>query len=56
MNGASLWGSKGVSPAGVRQGGLGDCWFMAAASAVAEYPNRIKNVFTNNDLTKSGIV
>ena len=54
-NNPSLWGPKGVRPEGVHQGGLGDCWFMAAASAVAEYPQRIKNVFTNTAYTKSGI-
>lgn len=51
----SLWGRYGVRPQGAHQGKLGDCWFIAAASAVAEYPNRIKNVFINNDFTKSGI-
>ena len=31
----NLWGEKGVLPAGVKQGQLGDCWFLAAASAIA---------------------
>jgi hypothetical protein len=37
----SLWGSKGVLPAGVNQGSLGDCWFMSSAAAIAETPERI---------------
>ena len=54
---ASLWGRYGVRPEGARQGHLGNCWFIAAASAVAEYPNRIKNVFMNaNGFTRSGIM
>lgn len=45
-----------MRPEGARQGSLGNCWFIAAASAVAEYPNRIKNVFMNSGLTRSGIM
>lgn len=37
----NLWGEKGVLPTGTRQGKLGDCWFLAAASAIAEHPDRI---------------
>ena len=51
----SLWGKNGVSPAGVKQGSLGDCWFLASASAIAEYPERIKKIFTNKAYPKSGI-
>jgi len=43
----SLWGSQGVLPAGVNQGSLGDCWFMASAAAIAETPERIMKIFTN---------
>jgi len=48
----TLWGSKGILPAGVRQGGLGDCWWVAVASALAEYPDRIKKIFKNYDQAK----
>ena len=51
----SLWGSKGVQPAGTNQGGLGDCWFLASASALAEHPDRIKNIFTNRKYDSAGI-
>jgi len=46
---SSLWGSKGILPAGIAQGGLGDCWWMAVASALAEHPERIKKIFSNVD-------
>lgn len=54
-NDPSLWGSKGVLPHGVNQGGIGDCWFMAAGAAIAEYPERIKSIFTNTAYSKKGI-
>ena len=36
-----LWGNGGILPAGVRQGGLGDCWFLAVGAALAEHPERV---------------
>jgi hypothetical protein len=44
-----LWGKGGISPAGVNQGRLGDCWFLAAAASLAEYPERIKKLFVNTE-------
>lgn len=43
----SLWGSKGVNPGAISQGGVGDCWFLAAISAIAEWPERIHKIFNN---------
>ena len=40
-----FWGSDGITPLDVRQGAIGDCWFMAAASALAEKPKRLEKVF-----------
>lgn len=37
----SLWGSKGVRPAAINQGRLGDCWLLASMAAIAEWPDRI---------------
>ena len=51
----SLWGSKGVRPNGVKQGRLGDCWFLAAGSAIAEFPERLQSIFLNEDYSASGI-
>ena len=42
-----LFGSNGVTPGDVAQGDLGNCWLMAAISAVAEYPERIEDIFLN---------
>jgi len=50
----SLWGDKGISPAGVRQHALGNCAFLAAASAVAEVPERIERLFWNTEYNANG--
>lgn len=51
----SLWGSKGVLPAGTNQGRLGDCWFLAAAAALAEFPERIQKIFSNKSYPQNGL-
>lgn len=51
----SLWGTKGVLPDGVIQGKLGDCWFLAAAAALAEHPDRITKIFSNKVISEAGI-
>jgi calpain-5 len=52
----SLWGD-GISVDDINQGYIGNCWFMAAASAVAEVPGRLESVFLNteSDLNSQGI-
>ena len=51
----SLWGSKGVQSNGVRQGMVGDCWYLAAVSALAEKPDRLKKIFKNKEYPDEGI-
>ena len=50
-NGYSLWGGDNKAPSlhDIRQGQIGDCWFLAAASALAEIPDRLEKVFINED-------
>ena len=52
-----LWGNDGVSPNDFKQGELGNCWFLAGASALAEHPNRIERMFLNEQsaLNAAGI-
>lgn len=45
--GKSLFGD-GISTDDINQGSLGDCWFLSAASAIAEYPGRMEKVFLNS--------
>ena len=41
----------------IRQGAVGDCWYMTAASALAEKPKRLEKIFLNVDTetNKNGI-
>lgn len=50
-----LYGSYGKArPNGVSQNQLGDCWFLAAASSVAEVPERIERIIWNKEYNKQG--
>lgn len=40
-----LYGKNGIHPGAVNQGGLGDCWYLAAMAAVGEWPDRIQKIF-----------
>lgn len=52
----SLFGDLGKPlPYGVKQGQLGDCWFLSAIAATAEQPQRIKNVIVNTEYSDQGI-
>ena len=55
--GNPFWGHNGITPLDVRQGAVGDCWYMAAASALAEKPKRLEKIFLNADseTNKNGI-
>jgi len=50
----SLWGSHYIKPAGVQQGELGDCWFMAVGAGLAEWPDRVRKLFVNSEYPSNG--
>lgn len=52
---ATLWGSENITPEDIRQGALGNCWFMSAASALAEFPGRVENVIEDDAVNEEGI-
>ena len=53
----TLFGSNGITEEDIIQGYIGNCWFLAAASAVAEVPGRLEKNFLNNvnELSPNGI-
>lgn len=54
----TLFGDNSVvSPLDIRQGWLGNCWFLSAASSLAEVPGRLESIFLNheNELNAAGI-
>ena len=51
----SFWGPTGQPiPEGVHQQNLGDCWFLASASALAEVPIRLKRTVWNDSYDEKG--
>ena len=50
-----LFANNETRPSAGQQGQLGDCWLLAAASALAEFPDRVKKIFVNTEYSNSGI-
>lgn len=44
----------GIDPSDIMQGMLGDCYFLSAISAIAERDNRIKKLFLQRNISKTG--
>jgi calpain-15 len=44
-----LWGSSGPQPDDVRQGSVGDCWFLSAVASVAERPELIRALLDDSE-------
>lgn len=45
----------GVEPNDINQGQLGDCYYLAALSSLAEFPDRVQNMFVTKTINKAGI-
>ena len=43
-----------VRPQDVKQGHVGDCYLLASLSALAQQPQRLKNLFSEKHLTEDG--
>ena len=57
---AEFWGSGfavfkgGIEPNDIKQGQLGDCYFLSTLSALAEYPKRISRLFPETEANAQG--
>lgn len=43
-----------IDPSDIKQGSLGDCYFLSALSALAENPKRIERLFITRDFASNG--
>ena len=48
-------GASAISPADIRQGSLGDCWFMCSLASVAESPEKIRALFLTDEYDPKGL-
>ncbi|CAK0876016.1 unnamed protein product, partial [Prorocentrum cordatum] len=47
--------SDGVSPLDIKQGALGDCWFLAALAGLAEFKERVERIFGDQRYNEEGV-
>lgn len=47
--------SGGIDPNDINQGELGDCYFLATCSSIAEDPDRVKDLFITQQSNAAGI-
>ena len=43
----------GISPNDIKQGMLGDCYFVASLATLAEWPERVEKIFVSSDSEKA---
>ena len=51
----NFWGTNGVEPGDINQGYIGNCWLIAAISALAEHGSRIDRLMVNEGFSDNGI-
>jgi len=44
-----------IGPNDIKQGDLGDCYFLSALSAIAEHTERIKRIFLQREVNETGV-
>ena len=44
-----------IEPSDIKQGQIGDCYFLSSLAALAERPDRIRNMFLNDDANDYGV-
>ena len=44
-----------IEPNDIKQGALGDCYFLSSLSVISERPDRISNLFVTKEVNKHGL-
>ena len=44
-----------IEAADIKQGGLGNCYFLSSLAALTEKPDRIRNLFVNDTINANGV-
>ena len=44
-----------IEPSDIKQGSIGDCYFLSSLAALAERPERIRSMFLNDDANDYGV-
>ena len=45
-----------IEVADIKQGALGDCYFLSVLSMLTEYPDRVRKLFVNHELNPQGVI
>jgi calpain-15 len=45
---------NGINPNDIKQGALGNAYFLSAVSALAEWPERVESIFATKEKTNDG--
>jgi hypothetical protein len=46
---------KGIGPEDIKQGALGDCYYLQSLSSLARYPHLVKRLFRTQTVNAAGI-
>lgn len=51
---AKMYIYKEIQPKDIKQGFCGDCYFLSSISSLAEFPDRVKDIFLTKEINEAG--